>query len=84
MYLKKILRPSIKVSENFAALYQSGVIFHSDLDKELSKFPKILTFFVKTHSNNFQIALERMNGKISGVLLCWMCALLIWNAKILT
>lgn len=44
MYLK-IFRPSTKMSENFAALYQSSVIFHSDLEKELSNFAKILTFF---------------------------------------
>lgn len=49
MYLKKILRPSTKMSENFAALYQISVIFHSDLDKELRNFAKILLFFRSTH-----------------------------------
>lgn len=47
MYLKKILflrRPGAKMTENLAALYQSSVIFHSDLDKELSNFAKMLTF----------------------------------------
>lgn len=82
MYLKKILRPSTKMSEKFAALYQSGVIFHSDVDKELSNFSKILTFAAEAHVNNFQIALVK--GKTSSVLLCCMCALCFWNAKVLT
>lgn len=84
MYLKKILRPSTRMSENFTVSKQCN--FSQWLDKELSNFPKILTFFVKARINNFQVAL--VNGKISGVLLC-MCALLFempefWHKLILS
>lgn len=41
MYPKQILRPGIRLSENFPALYWTSMNFHSGLPKKLNNFLKL-------------------------------------------
>lgn len=71
IYPKQILRPGIRLSENFTALYWTSMNFHSGLPRKLNNLK--LLFLKKSSIYRY--------GKLSGSPLFHTCVL-IWKLKI--